>query len=220
MVSRETFLQIQSRLLQHVIRKSWIRGVREDQNRLTPHQRARSVPTVSQKFSQSLWGRFFKELRCKPTTIADFRSSLRQILHTSNICLLEDKIQDWGMYLFTISYRNDAMDQRSGDGWFSGWFKIFVINTRYFNAEFWSARCEDCFGTEKIIHNTHFKKKNQSGGTKGPERGPFPSRKTDCLPDLWVLPGHRSQWLSKTTLTCSLLFYEMMIFRNSIQSGT
>ena len=36
-------------------------------------------------------------------------------------------------------------------------------------------------------------KKNQSGGTKGPEAGLFPSRKTDCLPDLRVLPGHRSQ---------------------------
>ena len=28
----------------------------------------------------------------------------------------------------------------------------------------------------KIIHNSHFKRKNQSGGTKSPERGPFPSR--------------------------------------------
>ena len=28
----------------------------------------------------------------------------------------------------------------------------------------------------KIIHNSHFKRKNQSGGTKGPGRGPFPSR--------------------------------------------
>ena len=27
------------------------------------------------------------------------------------------------MYLFTISY---ALDQRSGDGWFSGWFDVFV----------------------------------------------------------------------------------------------
>ena len=31
----------------------------------------------------------------------------------------------------------------------------------------------------RIIHNSHFKKKNQSGGTKGPEAGPFPSRKAD-----------------------------------------
>ena len=42
----------------------------------------------------------------------------------------------------------------------------------------------------KIIHNSHFKKKNQSGGTKSPERGPFPSRWTDCLLDLRLLPGH------------------------------
>ena len=36
--------------------------------------------------------------------------------YTSNICLLEDKIQDRGMYLFTISYGGNAMDQGSGDG--------------------------------------------------------------------------------------------------------
>ena len=42
----------------------------------------------------------------------------------------------------------------------------------------------------RIIHNSHFKKKNQSGGTKGPEAGPFPSRKTDRSPDLRVLSGH------------------------------
>ena len=36
----------------------------------------------------------------------------------------------------------------------------------------------------KIIQNTRFKKKGQSRGTKSPKRGPFPSRKTDCLPDL------------------------------------
>ena len=36
--------------------------------------------------------------------------------HTSNVCMLEDKIQDRGMYLFTISYGSYALDQRSGDG--------------------------------------------------------------------------------------------------------
>ena len=44
----------------------------------------------------------------------------------------------------------------------------------------------------KIIHNSHFKRKNQSGGTKGPKGGPFPSRQTDCLLDLRLLPGHRN----------------------------
>ena len=45
----------------------------------------------------------------------------------------------------------------------------------------------------KIIHNTQFKRKGQSGGTKSPKRGPFLSWKTDRLPDLRVLPGHWSQ---------------------------
>ena len=36
----------------------------------------------------------------------------------------------------------------------------------------------------RIVHKFSLQKKNQSGGTKGPEAGPFPSRKTDCLLDL------------------------------------
>ena len=45
-----------------------------------------------------------------------------------------------------ISY---AVDQRSGDGWVSGWFKIFVICKRSSNARFWDAGREDCFSTEQ-----------------------------------------------------------------------
>ena len=40
------------------------------------------------------WRRFFKELWDRPTMTADLGSSFRQIPHTSNICLLEHKIQD------------------------------------------------------------------------------------------------------------------------------
>ena len=42
----------------------------------------------------------------------------------------------------------------------------------------------------RIINNTQFKRKGQSGGTKSPKRGPFLSWKTDCLSDLRVFPGH------------------------------
>ena len=31
----------------------------------------------------------------------------------------------------------------------SGWIVIFVIYSWYFNAEFWSTRCENCFSTEQ-----------------------------------------------------------------------
>ena len=107
------------------------------------------------------------------------------------------KFQDRGMYLFTISYGSYALDQRSGDGWFSGWFKIFAIYSWYFNAKFWSTWCEVCFSTEQNHPSFLIQKKNQSERTKGPETGPFPSRKTDCFPDLRVLPGHRSQWFCR-----------------------
>ena len=78
-----------------------------------------------------------------------FRILIWQIPYTNNICLLEDNMQDWGMYLFTISNGSYAMDQRSGDGWFSGWSKFFVFCKRNSNARFWSTRCEDCFSTEQ-----------------------------------------------------------------------
>ena len=46
-------------------------------------------------------------------------------------------------------YGSDAMDERRGVGWFSGWIEIFVINKRNWNAEFWSTWCEDCFSIEQ-----------------------------------------------------------------------
>ena len=45
----------------------------------------------------------------------------------------------------------------------------------------------------KIIQNTRLQEKGQSGGNESSQRRPFPSRKTDRLPDLRVLPGHWSQ---------------------------
>ena len=155
------------------------------------------VWTVSQRFSHLQWRRLFEKLWCRPTTTGDFRSSLWQVPYTSNLCLLEDKVQDRSMYLFAIPYGSDAMDQRSGDGWISGWIKIFVIYTWYFNAEFWSTWREDCFSAERNHPQFSLQKKNQSGGTKGPEAGPFLSWKSDRLPDLRELPGHWSQWFCR-----------------------
>ena len=45
----------------------------------------------------------------------------------------------------------------------------------------------------EIIHNSHFKRRVSLEEQKSPKRGPFPSRKTDRLPDLRVFPGHWSQ---------------------------
>ena len=55
--------------------------------------RCQSGPSARNSFDPNE-ERFFKELWGRPTTAADFRSSFRQIPYPSNICLLEDKIQD------------------------------------------------------------------------------------------------------------------------------
>ena len=177
------------------------------------------VWTVSQRFCHLQWRKLFKQLWRRPTTTADFRSSFL-CPHTSNVCLLEDKVQDRGMYLFTISYGSDAMDQGSGVGWFSGWIKIFVICSWYFNAEFWSTWCEDCFGTEQNPPEFPVQKENQSGGTKGPERGPFPSSRQIAylIYDQFRVTETHDSVENYTDLFT--IFFVMTIFRNSILSGT
>ena len=83
MVNRETFLQIQMRHLQHVIRRNWIHRVPVPKSAsFMANTRSRSemtVWTVSQKISHLQWRRLFKELWGRPTMTADFRSSLWQI---------------------------------------------------------------------------------------------------------------------------------------------
>ena len=110
-------LQIQLRPLQHLIRRNWIHGVPEEKNWFTHQQWKR----VRDKHKIKIWDAF-SDLQWRTTTTADFGSPFWQVPYTSNLCLLEDKVQDRGMYLFTISYGSDAMDQGSGVGWFSGWF--------------------------------------------------------------------------------------------------
>ena len=41
----------------------------------------------------------------------------------------------------------------------------------------------------KIIHNSHFKRRISLEEQKAQKQGPFPSRQTDCLLDLRLLSG-------------------------------
>ena len=115
MVYRETFLQIQRRLIQHLIRKSqiqrslmcqnthhsmcWVKA--KHQLRIRDASQDRQPEIQSSPVREDFWRIMVTE---RPTTTADFRSSFWQILHVNNVHLLEDKIQDWGMHLLTISY--------------------------------------------------------------------------------------------------------------------
>ena len=127
------------------------------------------VTTVSQKFSHPLWWRPFKELWSRPTKTADFGSSLWQVPYASDTCLLEDKVQDRGMYLFEISYGSDAMDKKKWR-WLIQWMNwdlrhlLVVFQCRILMylmpglLQHWN----------KIIHNSQFKRRISPGGNKRP----------------------------------------------------
>ena len=60
----------------------------------------------------------------------------------------------------------------------------FVINKRIRMPDFEVLDARIASALNRIIHNSHFKKEVSVWRKKKPKIGPFPSRKTDCLPDL------------------------------------
>ena len=74
------------------------------------------VWTVSQKFSSLQWRRLFKELWADQQRLQISDLHFDKFPYSSYVFVLEDKIQDRGLYLFTISYGSNAVDQRRGVG--------------------------------------------------------------------------------------------------------
>ena len=72
----------------------------------------------------------------------------------------------------------------------------------------------------KIIHNSHFKRRISLEEQKAQKEDRFLRGRQIAylIYDHFRVTG--SMILSKITPTCSLLFFEMTIFRNSILSGT
>ena len=138
------------------------------------------VWTVSQKFCHLEWRRLFKELWDRPTTTADFDKfptpgtvACWKIRLKTEVCICSQfptEAMHWIKEVEMVESVDDLMSSSSIRGIQMPSFE--VLDVRIASA------------LNKIIHNTQFKKKGQSGGTKGPETKPFPSRKTDCLPDL------------------------------------
>ena len=66
------------------------------------------------------------------------------------------------------------MDQRSGNGWISGWSQIFVFYQRNSWTRLWVAWRENCSSAlNKIIQNTRFKKRVSLGEMKAHEEDRF-----------------------------------------------
>ena len=115
MVSRETFLQIQRRLQQQLIRKSPIFGSLMYQNAhhhmwrvKGKHQTQLWIRDASQDCEPEIHSTLVREilqrLWSRPTTTADFDLHFDKIPCTTDVCLLEDEVHNKGMYLFAISW--------------------------------------------------------------------------------------------------------------------
>ena len=182
------------------------------------------VWTVSQKFSHLQWRRLSKELWCRPTTTADFGSPFRQIPFTSHICLLEGKIQDWGMYLFTISYGSyakkwrhqevelaDSVDElRSSSSIRSIPMPNFLKYSMRGLLQHWTKSSIILPSKEESV----WRNKRPRKRTVSFVAGRLLTWSTNT-------PGSlQPMILSRIKPTYSLLVFEMMIFRNSTQSGT
>ena len=140
------------------------------------------------------------EMSVRTVSLKFSRSSFLQIPHASNVRLLEVNIQDWGMYLLTIFNGSYALDQRSGDGWFSGWFKVFVIYTVYF-----------------IIPNS---KERSVWRNRKPKKRTVSFAEDRSITWSTSTSGSLEPMiLSKIMPTYLLWVFEMMVFRNSIRNG-
>ena len=125
--------------------------------------RCQSGPSARNSFDPSLWGKILKEFQGRPPTTADFGSSLWQILHSNNIHLLEDKIQDCGVYLLTISDGMLCCGSKKWR-WLNQWMIFFLKKkSRSFRGiqtpDFEVLDAKIASALNRLIHNNRFKKK-------------------------------------------------------------
>ena len=84
-----------------------------------------------------------------------------------------------------------------------------------------AARREDCISAEQNYPKVLLQEKGQLRRIKGSKTRPIPSRKTDRLPNLRLLPGHWRQVVLYPIMPTYLrLLFGEKTFRNSIQDGT
>ena len=169
-----------------------------------------SVWTVSQRFSHLQWRRLFKKFWVRSTTIADFGSSFRKILFpVTLVCCI----------LCTISYGSNAMDQRSGDDWFSGWCFRHQQGDQMPNFEVLDVRDAQHWNWIESSINLTSGKESVWRNNRPRSRIVFFAEDRLLTWSSSTSGSVKSMILSRIMVTYSLLLFEM-IFRNSIQSGT
>ena len=198
-------LQIQRRLLQHLIRKGlnpWSSGVSEPIHSSTAEKNDNQTPVQDQRCqsgqsaknsvipgegnSSKNYGADQQRLQISdlhfdkfptPATFACWKISFK-----TEVCTCSQFSTHAMLWIKEVEMVDSVDDLKSSSS-------LRGIRTPDF--ELLDAKIASALN--RIIHNSRLQKKNQSGGTKSPKRGPFLSRKTDRLLDLRVLPGHWSQ---------------------------
>ena len=142
----------------------------------------------------------------------DCISSFRQMPHVSNVRLLEDKIQHWTealLWIKEVEMVESVDDLKSS---------CSVREIQMPNFEVLDAKI--ALALNRIIHNTQFKRKVSLEELKAQKR-------TVSFVDVRSLTWSTSTSgsleptiLSRIMPTYLQLFFEMMIFRNSIRNGT
>ena len=135
------------------------------------------------------------ELRGWSIKTSDLGASIWQILHTFNVFMLEDKIQNPCKCLFQISLRGDGSKKWR---WSIQWT---ILNHRaQFRVKLISRILRCWMRGLRLLWTRSSRipasRKGQSGGTESSERRLVPSRKTDRVHDLRLLPGYWCSWHS------------------------
>ena len=87
------------------------------------------------------------------------------------------------------------MDQRSGDGRFSGLIKIIAINCRYGFPEFWTAERENCFCFDQDHPEFPLQEEGQSGRKRPRDKSDAPAETRANLPRMSISSKKRKSYI-------------------------
>ena len=190
--------------------------------RQTPVQDQRRQWGPSVRNSSDHGGRsFFKELLGRPTTTVDSGSSFWLIPQSSNICLLEERFKTevciceqfpteailWNKEVEMVESVDDLKTSSSTRG-------IRMPDFEVLDARIASA-------LNKIIHNSHFKRRISLQEEKAQKQDRFLCGRQIAFFDLRILRGYWVQrFCREFCRPFHKLFFGTMIFRNSIRNGT
>ena len=186
MLFRETFLQIQMRLHQHLITKNCIAGIHQSKSRsIRPQWRKvkrqeqnQDQRCQSREDFQRTMGQTNNDCRFRiftlttPATFACWKIRFR-----TEVCTCSQFPTEAMQWIKVVEMADSVDDLNLHHQYGVFQCRIFeVLDARIASA------------LNKIIHNSHFRRRISLEEQKGPERRPFPLWQADCLLDLRLLP--------------------------------